>query len=134
MNKNEQIRESLHLNPNQKVVLIVGGGDGVGKIVKITNEIAKSLSKRSAKPHKEEKKEKENKENNEEEEYQLVVICGSNNKTKEKLIKLKHESKCKWGNVNVEILDYVDNMHEYMCASECIVTKVCFCVLVFPSQ
>jgi 1,2-diacylglycerol 3-beta-galactosyltransferase len=100
------MRRLLKLNPDKRVVLVVGGGDGVGKIVNIAHEIAKLLGKSKT------------------DLFQLVVICGSNSKVKTKLKKLMTKNNKKFGNVDVSILDYVSNMHEYMSASECIVTKV----------
>ena len=99
------MRQLLGLDPNKRVVLVVGGGDGVGHIVKISKEIVKSLSL---------SKEKNT--------IQMVVICGSNAKAGAKLKKMQHEAWAK--HTPIIILDYVSNMQDYMAASDCIVTKV----------
>ena len=50
--------------------------------------------------------------------YQMIVVCGNNKVAKEAL--LENE----WGNgVKVEIQGFVDNMDEWMRASDALVTK-----------
>lgn len=88
-----RLRQKLGMKRNRSTVLIVGGGDGMGPV----EETCLALDNRL-------------------EGGQIVVICGRNEKLAKRL--RRH----KWAS-NVVILGFVSNMHEWMSASDCIVTK-----------
>lgn len=94
------IRKSLGLWEDYKTILLMGGGDGVGGLGKIATEIANKCSK------------------NEGVKTQMVVICGNNEKLKHELRAKAHPE-----NMKVVVRGFVNNIHEYMGASDCIVTK-----------
>jgi len=87
----------------------VGGGDGVGGILKIANALGDSLHDHEGCGGQECKQ-------------QMVVVCGSNAKAQAKL-NAKAEAHA-WGpDVEVVSLGYVQNMADYMAAADCLVTK-----------
>jgi len=82
-------------------VLVVGGGDGMGGIVKIATSLGQKLGTGSSSPA-----------------YQMVVVCGSNADAKEQL------SATKFGTgVKVIVQGFINNMDEWMRASDALVTK-----------
>lgn len=98
--KKASIRKSLGLWEDYKTILLMGGGDGVGGLGKIATEIANKCSK------------------NQQVKTQMVVICGNNEKLKHELRAQAHPE-----NMKVVVRGFVNNIHEYMGASDCIVTK-----------
>jgi 1,2-diacylglycerol 3-beta-galactosyltransferase len=95
------LRAQLGLDEDLPTVLIVGGGDGMGGIVDIASAIGQKLGSSSAKPA-----------------YQMVVVCGSNKDAQSKL------SIKEWGpGVRASIQGFVNNMDEWMNASDALVTK-----------
>ena len=101
MELQKRLRQTLGLNPRIPIVLVVGGGDGMGGIIDISKQLGYELSRTS------------------DLESQMVVICGKNQHAKEQL-----EQVTDWGkNVIVHIKGFVNNMDEYMKASDVLVTK-----------
>lgn len=98
-----EIREVLGLSQKARTVLIVGGGDGVGRIQQIAEVMARELSSFAA---------------TEPEGAQMVVICGKNEKVKQKLEAVRWPK-----NVRAKIVGFVSNIDEWMVASDVIVTK-----------
>ncbi len=97
----QRLRQQLGLNDTIPIVLVVGGGDGMGGIIDISKELGYELSRSSNL------------------QSQMVVICGKNQFAKEQL-----EQVTNWGsNVKVHIKGFVNNMDEYMKASDVLVTK-----------
>jgi 1,2-diacylglycerol 3-beta-galactosyltransferase len=95
------IRSELGLDPDLPTVLVVGGGDGMGGIVDIASALGDKLGENSEIPA-----------------YQMVVVCGNN---KEAQTKLASKS---WGSgVKVDVQGFVNNMDEWMDASDTLVTK-----------
>jgi 1,2-diacylglycerol 3-beta-galactosyltransferase len=94
-----KLRNKLDLNKNDKTVLLMGGGDGVGGLKQIANEISKRLS-------------------NLQSPTQMVVICGHNKQLATDLTRQVWPK-----NVNVEVKGFCNNVDEYMGASDCLVTK-----------
>lgn len=90
-----RLRQRLGLRPNQFVVLVCGGADGSGGLVRNARAIAAQSI-----------------------DLELVVICGRNSLARSTLEGLRtaigHE---------VRVLGYVDNMHEWMRASDVVVSK-----------
>jgi 1,2-diacylglycerol 3-beta-galactosyltransferase len=95
------LRSELGLNPNLPTVLVVGGGDGMGGIAEIAKALGTKLGEISDEPS-----------------YQMVVVCGNNKEAKETL------SEMYWGKgVKVFVQGFVNNMDEWMNASDALVTK-----------
>jgi len=96
-----ELRTELGLQQDLPTVLVVGGGDGMGGIVDIASALGQKLGADSNTP-----------------EYQMVVVCGSNQGAKNML------QKTNWPKgVSVQIQGYVNNMDAWMKASDCLVTK-----------
>lgn len=93
------LRNNLKLKQKLNTVLVMGGGDGVGGLKNIANEIANNLSQSKDKS-------------------QMIVICGHNKQLTSELTKQPWPNK-----VNVKIQGFCNNIDEYMGASDCIVTK-----------
>ena len=97
----ETLRKELNLDKDLPTVLVVGGGDGMGGIVNIASSLGQKLGSGSSSPA-----------------YQMVVVCGSNEEAKSKLAAIDY------GNgVQVSVQGFVDNMDEWMRASDALVTK-----------
>jgi len=95
----EEWRKELGLDADLPTVLIVGGGDGMGGIVDIAKSLGSTLGKSD-------------------DVSQMVVVCGSNTEAKATL------EKSSWGEgVNVHVQGFVNNMDEWMKASDALVTK-----------
>jgi len=93
------LRKTLGLVQKAKTVLLMGGGDGVGGLGNIAVELSKTLSKSPQKS-------------------QVIVICGSNKQLSSQLSKRTYPD-----NVNVVVKNFVNNVDEFMAASDCLVTK-----------
>ncbi|KAJ8604583.1 hypothetical protein CTAYLR_007630 [Chrysophaeum taylorii] len=90
-----EVRQHLGL-PDVPSVLVMGGGDGVGRIARVAKTIASELR----------------------DEASLVVICGKNEAAKREL------ETYDWpDHVRPSILGFVSNIEEYMAAADCVVTK-----------
>jgi 1,2-diacylglycerol 3-beta-galactosyltransferase len=96
----DALRNRLGILPGVRTALVVGGGDGVGKISQITKALANELSIDGGGPG------------------QLVVVCGKNEEVRAQLAAEKYPA-----NVSVSALGFVRNMDELMGASDCIITK-----------
>lgn len=93
------VQRELGLRTDTPTVLIVGGGDGVGSLARITNAVSTRIfQERGAHG------------------AQIVVICGRNETLQEQL-KGQH-----WP-VKVHVKGFVSNMSEWMAASDLIVSK-----------
>ena len=89
----------MGLTTGVPTALVVGGGDGVGGIAKVATALGDALGEAK-------------------DPSGLVVVCGKNAAVKKEL------EERKWpDNVKPTILGFVDNMDEWMAASDCIVTK-----------
>ena len=96
------VRKKLGLAHNMKTVLLMGGGDGVGGLGPIACQLSKKLNKLDISNG-----------------SQMVIICGHNNKMSDDLsLKLKDTNKLK-----VVIKGFVNNIDEFMSASDCLITK-----------
>lgn len=89
-----KLRKKLGLDLKARTVLLVGGGEGMGKLEETAAELGSQLPP----------------------EAQLIVVCGRNQRLRKSL------SSRPW-NCKAHILGFVTNMHEWMGASDCIVTK-----------
>lgn len=89
----EGMRRKLRLHPKKPTVLIMGGGDGIGKIRQITEALSETYAP-----------------------IQLMVVSGRNKKLKEEL------ELGKW-NIPIKVFGFVTNIHELMIASDLLITK-----------
>lgn len=95
----QSVRSSLGLTPNVPVVLIVGGGDGVGGVGRIASTVATRVASELGPTG-----------------AQIVVVCGKNDRLRTQLAKRK------WP-VPVTVNGFVQNMSEWMAASDMIISK-----------
>ncbi|MFH1826654.1 MAG: glycosyltransferase [bacterium] len=91
----EKARKRDRLDPKLFTILLMGGGDGAGKMEKIINELDKM-----------------------ELEAQLIVITGRNKKLEAKLKKNKDKF-----NKPMRVFGFTDQVHEIMSESDMIITK-----------
>lgn len=94
------LRLKLGLRQGERTALIVGGGDGVGKMPKIAKLLARELGADGGGP------------------AQIVVLCGKNKRLRRKLRRRKWPD-----NVHVKAQGWASNMNEWMGAVDCIITK-----------
>ena len=92
------VRRNLGLHPTLPLVLIAGGGEGFGPIFDIAASLADEMAGESS-PR-----------------GQLAIVCGRNRRLRRQLC-----GHC-WP-VPVRVLGYVENMPQWMSASDCMVTK-----------
>ena len=93
------LRAELGIDPDLPTVLVVGGGDGMGGIVDIAKSLGEKLGKSSKKS-------------------QMVVVCGNNKEAQNALSNTYWEK-----GVKVFVQGFVNNMDEWMDASDTLVTK-----------
>lgn len=93
-----ELRAELGMAAHLPAALLLGGGEGIGPVGKIAASLNRRLSG-SGTPA-----------------GQIVVVCGRNRKLQDELEQMA------W-RVPVRINGFVDNMHEWMVASDCVVTK-----------
>ena len=99
--KKEVLRAKLGLDKKTKTVVIMGGGDGVGGIGKIVEEVSKKCSKLP-------------------QPTQLVAVCGNNHKVKAELSAREYPA-----NIKMHVAGFVTNVDEYMGAADCLVRELC---------
>jgi 1,2-diacylglycerol 3-beta-galactosyltransferase len=92
-----ELRKVLGMNATLPAALLIGGGEGVGPVEQIANQLAKSLCNGQALG-------------------QMVVICGRNREMEERLASQV------WP-MPVVVKGFVDNMPDWMAACDCVVTK-----------
>lgn len=96
------VRKHLGLARDMKTVLLMGGGDGVGGLGPIACQLSKKLNDLDISNG-----------------SQMIIICGHNKGMSDDLkSKLKETNKLK-----VVIKGFVDNIDEFMSASDCLITK-----------
>lgn len=96
------LRRNLGLRPDAPVALLVGGGEGIGKVAETARAVAARLAADTRKRG--------------QLAGQLAVICGRNRKLRTEM------AGCSWS-IPTVVQGFVDNMHEWMAASDCIITK-----------
>lgn len=93
------LRKKLGLDLDAPTALIVGGGDGMGNIVSVAKALGEKLGDGVTKT-------------------QMVVVCGNNKEAQAELDQMQ------WNvGVKPKILGFVNNMDEWMTASDVLVTK-----------
>lgn len=93
-----ELRAELGMDPDLPAVLLVGGGDGIGRVAVIARALGRQLGNQG-KPL-----------------GQIVVVCGRNRRLQTTLTN-EH-----W-TVPMQVHGFVSNMSDWMGASDCIVTK-----------
>lgn len=89
-NTKAQLRQALEIDTNLPTALVVGGGDGMGGLVSIAQELGATLG------------------SNDDSKTQLVVVCGNNQQAKQEL------EAHSWGpGVEVHVKGFVNNMDEW---------------------
>lgn len=96
----EEVRKALNLSLGMKTVMLMGGGDGVGGIGPIALQVARKLQKLDIPS-------------------QLIVICGHNKVIADQLRNKLQDTKL----FQPVVKGFVNNIDEYMTASDCLVTK-----------
>ena len=94
----EELRAELGMDPTLPAGLLVGGGDGIGRVAVIARAIGKQLAMRGRAAG------------------QMVIVCGRNKRLQTTLAGEP------WG-IPVQVHGFVNNMSDWMSASDCIVTK-----------
>jgi processive 1,2-diacylglycerol beta-glucosyltransferase/1,2-diacylglycerol 3-beta-galactosyltransferase len=92
----QAIRLRYGFRADSRVILLMGGGDGIPKGKKILKSIIKSNP-----------------------DYELAVVCGKNNKLEAKSKKLVE----KYGKTNIKVYGYIDFIHELISISDAVITK-----------
>jgi len=90
------IRERLGYKPGSKVILILGGGDGMPRGKKILKKIIASNM-----------------------DAQIAIVCGNNRKMYDYAMKIKR----KFNVTNLEIYGYIDFVHSLIAISDVVITK-----------
>jgi 1,2-diacylglycerol 3-beta-galactosyltransferase len=98
----EMLRKELGVDPALPLVLLVGGGEGIGPVAQIAQCVAERLVADSASARRTV--------------GQMAVICGRNRKLQEELAAVQ------WP-IPTQVCGFVGNMHDWMAASDCIITK-----------
>jgi 1,2-diacylglycerol 3-beta-galactosyltransferase len=93
-----ELRAELGMHPDLPAVLLVGGGDGIGRVAVIARAIGRRLGAHRTPLG------------------QMIVVCGRNKRLQ---TTLANEP---W-TVPVQVHGFVNNMSDWMSASDCIVTK-----------
>lgn len=95
----DAVREELGLQQGVRTALVVGGGDGIGRIGPITKELANEMAADGSAG-------------------QLVIVCGKN-----KVLKSELESFAWPESLNVSVRGFASNMNQLMGAADAVVTK-----------
>lgn len=90
---------NMHVSEDSLVVLLMGGGEGFGALQLLAEAVGDMLSHTGL--------------------AQLVVACGRNETTRDALMKREWPE----SSFKPEILGFVGNIDEYMCASDVLITK-----------
>ena len=93
----ETARARLGLTDTAFTVLLLGGGEGMGPVAATAHAVARLLAERGTAA-------------------QLVVICGRNKRLRQSL------QRSDWP-IPVQVCGFVDNVQEWMVASDCVITK-----------
>lgn len=91
-----ELRKKLGLDPRKKMILVAGGGEGLPNMMQLMAQF--TLQKFP---------------------YTVVAVCGRN---KSAFTLLTNFSKI-YPKMDIRALGYINNMHEYIQAADCVVTK-----------
>lgn len=96
----KNVRAKLGINPNHFTILVLSGGFGIGRVKKIVEQTVTTLSKFD----------KMN--------FNLLIVCGKNAKVQAEIQAMQFP-----GNVTPQIFGFINNMHEFMDASDLLISK-----------
>ncbi|OUS42062.1 MGDG synthase-domain-containing protein, partial [Ostreococcus tauri] len=88
------LRLQLGLDPHASTVMLIGGGEGMGKIAAITEALSRRLSTSD----------------------QLIVVCGRNTTLASELARQNWD-------IQVVVKGFINNMADYMACCDCVITK-----------
>jgi 1,2-diacylglycerol 3-beta-galactosyltransferase len=94
--KKLQIRRKLGFNADSKIILIIGGGEGMPKGKKILKKIIERNM-----------------------DAEIAIVCGKNLKLYKKAIKLKE----KYSHNNLKVYGFIDFVHSLLSISDIVITK-----------
>jgi UDP-N-acetylglucosamine:LPS N-acetylglucosamine transferase len=92
----EGVKQRLGFDPQRRLVLIVGGGDGIPKGVRIVRHLLRGNSA-----------------------VQIAVVCGHNGFMRKRLLALKEKQRAG----RLSVFGFVDNIHEFLTAADLVITK-----------
>ena len=95
-NRKAQIRTKLGFEPDSRIILIMGGGEGMPKGKKILKKIIKKNV-----------------------EAEIAIVCGKNNKLYNSALKIRN----KYGIKNLKIYGFIDFVPSLLSISDIVVTK-----------
>ena len=98
--KIDKIKKDIDILPNQKVILIAGGGEGLSGVVKIVRSFVQL------------KDEKTN-------DVVLIVVCGRNFTSFKIIDKIRKKHK----NKQIKLYGFVNNMDSLINIADCVITK-----------
>jgi processive 1,2-diacylglycerol beta-glucosyltransferase/1,2-diacylglycerol 3-beta-galactosyltransferase len=91
-----ELKEKMGFPSDKKIVLILGGGDGIPKGFRILKTLIQNLNN-----------------------IEIAIVCGKNDSLNKKAEKLKNES----GKPDIKIYGYVDFIYELLNISDLVITK-----------
>jgi len=92
----ERLQQIHGFNPKSKMILIIGGGDGMPRGIKILQKIINNNIN-----------------------AQIAIVCGKNTKQYNEAIKLKNDLKLK----GLKVYGFINYVHELMAISDIVITK-----------
>jgi processive 1,2-diacylglycerol beta-glucosyltransferase len=98
--KQKTVRAKLGISPNQFTVMVLSGGFGIGRVKEIVEQTATTLSEFDVKN------------------FNLLIVCGKNAKVQNEIQVLEFPK-----NITPYVYGFIDNMHEFMDASDLLISK-----------
>ncbi|MDI6802809.1 MAG: glycosyltransferase [Bacteroidota bacterium] len=98
--KQKNVRIKLGINPDQFTVLVLSGGFGIGRVKEIVEQTATTLAEFDRMN------------------FNLLIVCGKNTKVQAEIQAVNFPC-----NINPYIYGFIDNMHEFMDASDLLISK-----------
>jgi UDP-N-acetylglucosamine:LPS N-acetylglucosamine transferase len=92
----KMIRKTLGFSPGSRIILLLGGGDGIPK----GKGLLKSMMKSDP-------------------DYEIAVVCGNNSEFRDKATKLAE----KFRHINIKVFGYIDFVHDLISISDAVITK-----------
>lgn len=92
----QNLKKELGFNPEKNLILLIGGGDGLPKLIPIMNNILES------KP-----------------DYQIACVCGRNRDQYKRILKIKD----KYSDIDIKLYGFINNVYELSIASDLAITK-----------
>jgi processive 1,2-diacylglycerol beta-glucosyltransferase/1,2-diacylglycerol 3-beta-galactosyltransferase len=91
-----KLKKEMGFETNKKIILILGGGDGIPKGYRILRTLVQDL-----------------------ENVEIAIVCGKNKSLYKKVKKLKKE----YSNSDIKVYGYVDIIYELLSISDLVITK-----------